>query len=164
VLSVEPDRNVRDEACDLCHRPYRRLTLFLHRNGDPHAICHVALHRHDGKPEAWFDCILGSWIEGDPSDHVSFGCRVGEVAGQSEPAASLVEAAVPFSDRRSAARLRLGLARMKNWGLTPIFHAVGCRHGAERDHTVGRVAEGPSRLASLSPSADRAAPAAALIV
>jgi hypothetical protein len=99
MLSSEPDRNARDEACAQCHRPYRRLTLFVHRNGAAHAICHVALHRHDGTREAWFDCILGSWIEGDPSDHVSFGCRVGEIARQSEPAASLVEAAVPFSDQ-----------------------------------------------------------------
>jgi hypothetical protein len=44
------------------------------------------------------DCILGAWIEDDVSDHVTFGCRVGAVADQVEPAASLVQAAVPFSD------------------------------------------------------------------
>jgi hypothetical protein len=97
VLSAEPDRNVKVAECAECGRSYRRLTLFLHRDGDAHAVCHVALHDHDGR-EAWFDAIFGSWDEDDDSDRVTFGCRVGTVVGQTEPAATLVQAAIPFGD------------------------------------------------------------------
>jgi hypothetical protein len=46
VLSAEPERNIREAECAECGRSYRPLTLFLHRDGDAHAICHVALHNH----------------------------------------------------------------------------------------------------------------------
>lgn len=98
MLAIEADRNVEDRVCRDCASTYRLLRLFVHRDGDAHAICHVALHRHDGKPEAWFDCILGSWDDDDP-ERVTFGCRVGQVVGQTEPAATLVQAAVPYSDK-----------------------------------------------------------------
>ncbi|AXH89032.1 hypothetical protein AB0N38_32670 [Micromonospora aurantiaca] len=40
--------------------------------------------------EVWIDAILGSWGRDDFDDHVTFGCRVGPVAGSPGPAATLV--------------------------------------------------------------------------
>ena len=40
--------------------------------------------------------ILGTFGTDDASDHVTFGCRVGPVPGQQEPAASLVATAAPY--------------------------------------------------------------------
>ena len=48
------------------------------------AACHV----HEGEREAWVDVILGSLRSDDASDHVTFGARVGPVAGQADPAAT----------------------------------------------------------------------------
>ena len=64
--------------------------------GLPHrALSPRARHDH-GSPEAWVDVILGTFDAQDFTDHVSFGCRVGPVAGQAETAASLVAAATPY--------------------------------------------------------------------
>ena len=98
MLTIEPERNIREETCDRCGRQYRQLTLFIHRDGDAFAICYASLHRHEDVPEAWLDVILSLWDEENASDHVTFGCRVGPVQGQDEPAASLVTGAIPFSD------------------------------------------------------------------
>ncbi|MGH3163178.1 MAG: hypothetical protein ACRDPF_24970 [Streptosporangiaceae bacterium] len=57
------------------------------------AACHV----HDGEREAWIDVILGTFSSEDASDHVTFGARVGPVAGQADPAATAVPAAAAYS-------------------------------------------------------------------
>jgi hypothetical protein len=70
---------------------------FVYQAEIPHAVFFAALHQHEAK-EAWIDVILGSFGNDDTSDHVTFGCRVGPVIGQTEPAATLVPAADPYSD------------------------------------------------------------------
>ena len=97
-LRSRPNENAEDRVCRDRGSTSRLLRLFVHRDGDAHAICYVALHRHAGNAEASFDCILGSWDEDDP-DRITFGCRVGQVVGQTEPAASLVSGAIPYSER-----------------------------------------------------------------
>ena len=44
------------------------------------------------------DVILGSFGTDDSFDHVTFGCRVGHIDDQAEPGATLVSAAVPYTD------------------------------------------------------------------
>jgi hypothetical protein len=122
VLSFDGDPVRDDRRCERCGVPYRLLKTFVLSDGSAHAICYVALHRHDGEREAWFDVIFGTW-EDDAADHVTFGCRVGPVKGQVEPAATLVEAAIPYSDdalfgRKLTRDEALGDARLDEfWGV-----------------------------------------------
>ena len=71
---------------------------FLNRNDVAAAVYFAALHDHGGDREAWIDVILGTFGSGDSTDHVTFGCRVGPVPGQDEPAAWLVLGAIPYGD------------------------------------------------------------------
>src|SRR6266446_1018254 len=98
MLTFDPERQVSQHVCTRCGSEYRRIVRFLLRDGSAQAVCFAALHEHDGNREAWLDVILGTWAEAETDDHVTFGCRVGPVAGQTEPAASLVTAAAPYSD------------------------------------------------------------------
>jgi hypothetical protein len=93
----EPERS--EGVCDRCGRPYGLVKSFVLDDDSAHAVCFVALHRHDGQREAWFDVIFGTW-EDEATDHVTFGCRVGPIEGQVEPAATLVAAGVPYRDTR----------------------------------------------------------------
>jgi hypothetical protein len=72
--------------------------LFVLKDGGARAVCYAALHHHDGTREAWLDLVIGTWGEGQVTDHVTFGCRVGPIENQEEPAASLVSAAIPYGD------------------------------------------------------------------
>ena len=98
MLSFDGEPSVRDFTCHDCGAEYRRVKLFILRDGDAYAACFASLHRHSGNNESWLDVILGSWGNDQSDDHVTFGCRVGVFEGASEPAASLVAAAQPFSD------------------------------------------------------------------
>jgi hypothetical protein len=56
------------------------------------------LHNH-GVDEAWIDVIFGSFEDQARKDErVTFGCRVGPVRGSEEPAATAVQAAIPYGD------------------------------------------------------------------
>lgn len=99
MLSLDPERSVRDADCAKCGRREKRVKLFVLRDGNAYAVCFASLHDHAGAAVAWLDVIFGTWSEDQASDHVTFGCRVGPVEGQVDPAASLVTAAQPFADR-----------------------------------------------------------------
>ena len=71
---------------------------FVYRDDVPYAIYFAACHAHGHIREAWIDLVLGTFGEDDWSDHVTFGVRVGPVEGQVEPAATLVQAAIPYGD------------------------------------------------------------------
>ena len=77
---------------------YTLIKGFIHSAEAPHAIYFAACHDHGGVREAWIDVILGTFGENHWDDHVTFGARVGPVAGQSEPGATLVDAAAPYED------------------------------------------------------------------
>ena len=97
AFDEEPVR--QDKSCGECGRDYRLIRAFIKRDDVAIAVAFVALHRHGGIAEAWIDAILGTWGDDSVNDHVTFGCRVGPVTGQPEPAASLVDAAGPYADR-----------------------------------------------------------------
>ena len=97
VLRLDFERDVSQRHCDSCGRDFVLVKGFVHRDDVPCAVYFVACHRHDGEREAWIDLILGTFGD-DASDHVTFGARVGPVSGQIDPAATLVDAAIPYSD------------------------------------------------------------------
>jgi hypothetical protein len=99
MLEIEPGARVVAGVCDHCGEPMSRVTGFVHRNGDAYAVYYASCYHHDGH-EVWMDAVFSpSWAE-DADDHFTFGCRVGKVAGQDEPAASLVAAAAAFGESR----------------------------------------------------------------
>ncbi len=97
TLSFDPERSVEAKECTACGRTYTLAKGFIFKGDEPHAVYFAALHDH-GMREAWIDVILGTFGDDDSSDHLTFGCRVGPVEGQPEPAATAVDAAIPFGD------------------------------------------------------------------
>ena len=95
-LSFDEGRTVQTSLCDACGTDHKIVKQFVLDDGNAHAVLFVALHGH-GTNEAWIDAIFGSFDDAY-ADHLTFGCRVGPVDGQAEPAATLVEAAIPYSD------------------------------------------------------------------
>src|SRR5688500_5822344 len=98
ALSLGPEPNVPARRLDACGRDYTLVKGFVYRGDSPHAVYCVACHEHEGVREAWIDLIIGTFGEDDATDHVTFGVRVGPVQGQSDPAATLVQAAIPYGD------------------------------------------------------------------
>lgn len=96
VLDGEPNR--QDLACAECGRNYRLIKAFIRRDGDAYAIAFTALHKHAADDEAWIDVILGTFAENTTDDHLTFGCRVGRIDGQIQPAATLVAGAIAYGD------------------------------------------------------------------
>ena len=97
VLAYDSPQPAEERRCDHCGRSYLLVRAFITRDGDAYAIVFAACHVHDGEREAWIDVILGTFSSDDASDHVTFGARVGPVAGQADPAATAVPAGVAYS-------------------------------------------------------------------
>jgi hypothetical protein len=94
-LSFDEGRTIQASSCDACGTDHKIVKQFVLDDGNAHAVLFVALHGH-GVNEAWIDAIFGSFDD-DYADHLTFGCRVGPMDGQADPAATLVEAAIPYS-------------------------------------------------------------------
>ncbi|OYO03864.1 hypothetical protein [Enemella evansiae] len=97
MLEIEPGAKVVEATCEHCGEPMTRVTGFIYRDGDAYAIYFASCYHHDGH-EVWIDAVFSPTWADDVDDRFTFGCRVGAVAGQREPAASLVTAAGAFND------------------------------------------------------------------
>ncbi len=97
-FAFDGERTVRNLECAECGDSYRRITGFILRHDEAFVAYFASLHQHRGAKEAWIDAIFGTWGEGIVDDHCTFGCRFGPVVGRDEPAATLVNAAIPFRD------------------------------------------------------------------
>jgi hypothetical protein len=95
TFSFDPQRTVEQKSCAQCASGFVLVKGFIFEDDEPHGVYFAALHEH-GQREAWIDVILGTFGTEDFSDHVTFGCRVGPVDGQAEPAATIVPAAAPY--------------------------------------------------------------------
>jgi hypothetical protein len=96
-LFLDGDASVERKKCSDCGAEYLLVKSFVLDAEGPAAIAFAALHHH-GVAEAWMDVIFGCF-EGDVTDdRYTFGCRVGPVDGSPEPAATAVNAAVPYED------------------------------------------------------------------
>jgi hypothetical protein len=97
-LFLDGDSSVQQQTCSDCGAEYLLVKSFVLDEQGPAAIAFAALHHH-GVPEAWMDVVYGSF-NGDAADddRYTFGCRVGPVEGSPEPAATAVDAAVPYRD------------------------------------------------------------------
>jgi hypothetical protein len=96
VLEFDGEPQVVDSVCDHCGEPFSRVTGFLLRDGDAYVIFFASCYHHDGH-EVWIDVVFSSDWGGDDI-RTTFGCRVGQIEGQEEPAATMVEAAAAWDD------------------------------------------------------------------
>jgi hypothetical protein len=99
ALSMDANhRQQREYMCPCCQAPIQRTSNVVNRDGTMAALYFASSYHHRDQPhETWIDAILGTWDGDDVSDHVTFGCRVGPIEGQEEPAATLVEACLDGS-------------------------------------------------------------------
>lgn len=73
-----------------------RVTGFILRDGDAHAMYFASCYHHDGH-EVWIDAVFSpTW--GVADDRTTFGCRVGAVEDSDQPAATMVDAAAPWDE------------------------------------------------------------------
>jgi hypothetical protein len=96
LLSFDGDPTVRAVSCPRCGVEHPSVTGFVLNDGDKYAVYFADWHALPG--EAYVDVILGSFEEPAYADHVTFGCRIGHVESQAEPACSLVLAGAVRSD------------------------------------------------------------------
>ncbi|MEU0081511.1 hypothetical protein [Micromonospora tulbaghiae] len=87
----ESTRQVREFVCGCCDTAAERTWAHIRTDHATEAVYFASCYHHDGVHEVWIDAILGSWGGDDFDDHVTFGCRVGPVAGSPGPAATLVD-------------------------------------------------------------------------
>ncbi len=97
TLAIEPGARVSEHACPECGEPFQRVTGYIHRDSDAYAVYYASCYHHNGH-EAWIDVIFSETWEVHVDDHETFGCRVGPIEGQRDPAASLVTGGGAFRD------------------------------------------------------------------
>jgi len=103
-LSIDGESTVDRSTCAECGADYLLVKSFILDAVGPYAIAFTALHDH-GESEAWIDVIFGSFEEEAAEDErTTFGCRVGPVERSDEPAATAVQAAVPYADSPTLGR------------------------------------------------------------
>jgi hypothetical protein len=81
----EGSRPVRQVTCSCCQVEAERIWANLCEGDAVIAVYFASCYHHHGVHEAFIDTILGTWGSEDFTDHVTFGCRVGPVAGLTGP-------------------------------------------------------------------------------
>ncbi len=97
LLEIEADPTVTHHACDHCEQAFQRVTGYVYRGGDAHAVYFASCYHH-GCHEVFIDVVFSPTWEDGADDHVTFGCRVGPIEGQDHPGASLMTGAEAFAD------------------------------------------------------------------
>lgn len=97
MLSFDGDVQTRTVTCAACGVDHQSTTGFVLQDGNAHAI--YMAEWHPVTSESYIDVILGSFEEPDHADNVTFGCRVGHVRTQPQPACSLVQGGATRSDK-----------------------------------------------------------------
>jgi hypothetical protein len=140
-LAIEPGAQVQDFPCPSCGSSFRRVTGFVYDNGNAYAVYYASCYHHDGH-EVWIDAIFSDTWEEDIDDHVSFGCRVGPVEGQTEPAASLVEAGLAYSGSTMFGQRLTREQALDHPRLTSFWQLVD--HILTQDQVVAEHVYGPA--------------------
>jgi hypothetical protein len=94
------ERQSRTFECAHCHRQVRRIMQNVTRlDGSTFGVCFASLHDEPAVKDAWIDVILGTFGDGAPEDHVTFGCRIVPGSASRPPVISAVDAAAAFGYR-----------------------------------------------------------------
>jgi hypothetical protein len=96
-LEIDSDRQVSEFSCPQCGGVIQRVTGFVYRDHDAHAVFFASCYHHGGH-EAYIDVVFSpTWADG-VDDRETFGCRVGPIEGQADPGATLVTGGAAFRD------------------------------------------------------------------
>ena len=139
TLAIEPGARATEHLCNTCDRLFQRVTGFIHEDGGAYAVYYASCYHHGGH-EAWIDVIFSRTWEDGVDDHETFGCRVGPVAGQNDPACSLVTGGSAFRDsalfgRKLTREQALAHPRLPDfWAVVDHVLANDC---VVRDHVYG---------------------------
>ena len=96
-VAFDGARESRIVECAHCHRQVHRVMRYITSDhSSTFGICFASLHEGKEANEAWLDVILGTFGEGAPTDHVTFGCRVTPSSGSDGPVIAAVDAASAF--------------------------------------------------------------------
>jgi hypothetical protein len=76
TFAFDGEPSYRVVSCQECGRTSTLVTAFVTQDGTARAVVFAAIHRHDGSHEAWLDVTIGSFVEPDFADNVTFSCRV----------------------------------------------------------------------------------------
>lgn len=98
TLTFSGDRQVRQFPCQCCESTVDRTWAQLASDGVTRAVFYASCYHHAAGGEVYFDVIIGTWGENDPTDHVTFGCRWGAVEGHDQPMCSLTTGGGVFGD------------------------------------------------------------------
>jgi hypothetical protein len=145
ALAIDPDPKVREHACDTCGEPFQRVTGFIHNDGDAYAVYFASCYHHGGH-EAYIDVVFSKTWDDGSDDRETFGCRVGPVAGQSDPACSLVTGGSAFRDSALFGR-KLTREQARAHPRLPEFWAV-VDHILVNDRVVRDHVYGPGAVLS----------------
>ncbi|KQY32397.1 MULTISPECIES: hypothetical protein [Nocardia] len=92
------ERQFARYECPCCDEPIERTWNMITRDGIAYAAYFANSYHHTGQAhDTWIDVILGTWDSDTADDHVTFGCRVGPVQNNPNPAATLVQACLDGS-------------------------------------------------------------------
>lgn len=91
AFTFDGDPRVESARCDQCEESHDVSSGLLLANDSAFAAYWANWYPHEG--EAWVDVAMGSWVEPQYSDHVTFGCRIGVIGDVPGPQCSLVQAA-----------------------------------------------------------------------
>lgn len=86
--SFDGESKQSSRTCPDCNQTHESVTGFVLDDGAAHAVYYADWYPHSN--EAFVDVILGSWDRPGYEDNVTFGCRLGEIAGHPGPQASVV--------------------------------------------------------------------------
>jgi hypothetical protein len=142
ALVIEPGAQVIEMACPDCGEVFQRVTAYVYRDGEAHAVYNATCHHHDGD-EARIDATFSrTWgYEGD--DHVTFGCRVRPVTGPHQPLRRLVTGDGAFDEAPTFGR-KLTTEEARTHPLIDDFWAlvdhILVNDPVIRDHVYGPVA------------------------
>lgn len=96
LLSYDGEPTIDSTTCNECDELHETSVGFVLEADSALAVYWASWYPHAG--EAWLDLAMGSWIEPEYSDHVTFGTRIGHIEGHTGPQCSLVNAAELRSD------------------------------------------------------------------
>jgi hypothetical protein len=79
------------------------MTAFVTDAGTARAVVFAACHSHERQSEAWLDIAIGSFVEPDFDDQVTFSCRVREDGATLFDGLVAAEGRAPFFGKKLTA-------------------------------------------------------------
>lgn len=153
ALTIDPEgRKVVEFDCPDCGEQAQRVWGFILDDDNAYAVFFASLYHHDGH-EVWIDVILSpTWADG-VDDHETFGCRVGPIEGQDDPAASLVTGGAEAPDTQLFGRKLTREDALEHPRLDDFWAVVD--HLLEHDPVVREHVYGSTEISAPSDAGNR---------